>query len=152
MGPNQKKDCQKPRCCTFRDQSIEDLKEFEKTQPQIIVRRDSSPSPGIADDARREEKERIEDENVEHLEGNDANSPVQPEPRRRNRERRPSTRYPEEEYELIADTGEPQNYREVLSSDQKEEWKKAMPAEMQSLNEKYTYDIVELPKGHRALT
>ena len=82
---------------------------------------------------------------------NDANSPIQPEPRRSNRERRISTRYPEEEYELIADTEEPQNYRQVLTNNDQEEWEKVMQDEIKSLHENYTYDLVELPKGKRAL-
>ncbi|KAK9697582.1 hypothetical protein RND81_08G046600, partial [Saponaria officinalis] len=81
----------------------------------------------------------------------ETNASEQPQLRRGNRERRPSTRYSPEEYELIADEGEPQNYKEVLSSDYKEDWEKAMQEEMQSLHDNYTYDLVELPKGKRAL-
>ncbi|KAK9665101.1 hypothetical protein RND81_14G090300, partial [Saponaria officinalis] len=72
--------------------------------------------------------------------------------RRGERERRPSTRYSPNEYELnIADEGEPQSYREVLASDDKDEWLKAMQDDIQSLHENCTYDLVELPKGKRAL-
>ncbi|KAK9690068.1 hypothetical protein RND81_09G102500, partial [Saponaria officinalis] len=81
----------------------------------------------------------------------ETNAPEQPQLRRGDRERRPSTRYSPEEYELIADEGEPQNYKEVLTSDYKEDWEKAMQEEMQSLHDNYTYDLVELPKGKRAL-
>jgi len=35
--------------------------------------------------------------------------------------------------------------------DQKNEWQEAMQEEMKSLHLNHTYDLVELPKGKRAL-
>lgn len=52
---------------------------------------------------------------------------------------------------MLTDEGEPQNYKEAISDSHKEEWKRAMQEEMQSLHENHTYELVELPKGRRAL-
>ena len=38
-----------------------------------------------------------------------------------------------------------------MANEHKEKWQSAMQDEMDSLHENYTYDLVELPKGKRAL-
>ena len=52
---------------------------------------------------------------------------------------------------MLTDEGEPQSYKEAITHTHKEEWIKAMQEEMQSLHENHTYELVELPKGRRAL-
>ena len=42
-------------------------------------------------------------------------------------------------------------YEEAMTNEQKEKWLVAMQDKMGSLHENYTYDLVELPKGKRAL-
>ncbi|KAL4379562.1 hypothetical protein GQ457_02G035640 [Hibiscus cannabinus] len=75
----------------------------------------------------------------------------QPELRRSVREIRPSNRYPPLEYVTVVNEGEPQSFDQAMEDDHKEEWLKAMQEEMQYLHENQTYDLVELPKGRRAL-
>ncbi|CAL9017851.1 unnamed protein product [Prunus brigantina] len=72
-------------------------------------------------------------------------------PRRSTRVRRPPSRYSPDDYVLLTDGGEPECYKEALTHDQHDEWLKAMHEEMQSLHENHTYDLVNLPKGRRAL-
>ena len=45
----------------------------------------------------------------------------------------------------------PQTYSEAINSDKSAEWKKAMDSEMASLKENDTWDVVELPKGAKAI-
>ncbi|CAL2270428.1 unnamed protein product [Prunus armeniaca] len=72
-------------------------------------------------------------------------------PRRSTRVRRPPSRYSPNDYVLLIDGGELECYEEALTHDQQDEWLKAMHEEMQSLHENHTYDLVNLPKGRRAL-
>ncbi|CAL9016331.1 unnamed protein product [Prunus brigantina] len=72
-------------------------------------------------------------------------------PRRSTRVRRPPSRYSLDDYVLLTDGGEPECYKEALTHDQQDEWLKAMHEEMQSLHENHTYDLVNLPKGRRAI-
>ena len=51
----------------------------------------------------------------------------------------------------MTDEGEPECYDEAIADEHKEKWLSAMQDEMDSLHENYTYDLVELPKGKRAL-
>ncbi|WJX83794.1 hypothetical protein P8452_66428 [Trifolium repens] len=71
--------------------------------------------------------------------------------RRSTRDRRPSVRYPSNEYVYLTDGGEPENFKEVLEDENKKEWMDAMEDEMQSLRENNTFELVKLPKGKRAL-
>ena len=71
--------------------------------------------------------------------------------RRSTRNQQPSKRYSTNEYVLLSDGGEPESYQEVMLHDQKNQWLEAMQDEMKSLHENHTYDLVELPKGKRAL-
>ena len=52
----------------------------------------------------------------------------------------------------MIDEGESECYDEAISDEHKEKWWSAMQDEMDFLHENYTYDLVELPKGKRALT
>jgi len=67
------------------------------------------------------------------------------------RRRKPSSKYSEEDYITLTDNGEPQNFSEAKETIEKGDWIKAMEEEINSLHENYTYDMVELPKGRKAL-
>ena len=75
----------------------------------------------------------------------------EPQIRRTNRESRPSSKYPPSEHVLIIDEGEPENFQEVQTHADKVSWMKAMQEEMHSLLKNDTYELVELPKGRKAL-
>ena len=75
----------------------------------------------------------------------------EPQIRRTNRESRPSSKYPSSEYVLITDEGEPVNFQEVQTHADKVSWMKAMQEEMHSLLKNDSYELVELPKGRKAL-
>ena len=77
--------------------------------------------------------------------------PSEPPVRRSTRERQPSSRYSSHEYAMLTDGGEPENFTEAMSHDQKEKWLQAMKEEMESLQENHTYDLVNLPQGRRML-
>ena len=79
--------------------------------------------------------------------------PLEEEPqlRQTSREHKPSTRYPSSEYILIADEGEPESFQEVQSHKDKDYWIKSMQEEMNSLWKNDTYELIELPKGRKAL-
>ncbi|CAI7923146.1 unnamed protein product [Closterium sp. NIES-53] len=48
--------------------------------------------------------------------------------------------------------GEPATLKEALESSDAEEWKKAMEIELKSIEENDTWELVELPEGHKAIT
>ncbi|CAI7907442.1 unnamed protein product [Closterium sp. NIES-53] len=48
--------------------------------------------------------------------------------------------------------GEPAALKEALESSDAEEWKKAMESELKSIEENGTWELVELPKGRKAIT
>ncbi|CAI7795225.1 unnamed protein product [Closterium sp. NIES-54] len=48
--------------------------------------------------------------------------------------------------------GEPATLKEALESSDAEEWKKAMESELKSIEENSTWELVELPKGRKAIT
>ncbi|CAI7849931.1 unnamed protein product, partial [Closterium sp. NIES-54] len=48
--------------------------------------------------------------------------------------------------------GEPGTLKEALESSDAEEWKKAMESELKSIEEKSTWELVELPEGRSAIT
>ncbi|KAE8667529.1 hypothetical protein F3Y22_tig00112402pilonHSYRG00274 [Hibiscus syriacus] len=52
---------------------------------------------------------------------------------------------------VLTDEGEPQSYKEAMHDSHKEEWRRSMQEEMQSLHENHTCELVDLPKGRRAL-
>lgn len=71
--------------------------------------------------------------------------------RRTTRTRTPSARYDPDTYVLLTDGGEPECFDDVLKSEQKEQWFRAMQDEMESLYDNHTFDLVKLPKGKKAL-
>ena len=75
----------------------------------------------------------------------------EPQVMRSTRDHRPSTRYPTSEYVLIIGEREPESYQEVQSHKDKHSWMKVMHEEMNSLHKNNTYELVELPKGKKAL-
>ena len=70
---------------------------------------------------------------------------------RSTRERRLSTKYPNSEYVLITDERELENYQEVQSHKDKQNWMKATHEEMNSLHKNNIYELVELPRSKKAL-
>ena len=72
--------------------------------------------------------------------------------RRSTREKRSSTHYSRKEYILLTDMGEPEGYDKVMLDTHRDRWVEAMEDEMKSLHENDTYELVELPKGKKALT
>ena len=68
------------------------------------------------------------------------------------REKWSSTRYSPNEYILLTDMGEPKGYDEVMLDTHRDRWVEAMEDDMKSLHENGTYELVELPKGKKALT
>lgn len=80
--------------------------------------------------------------------------PRTPEPtlRRSSREHRAPDRYsPALHYLLLTDSGEPECYAEAVKSVDSSKWELAMDDEMDSLKSNNTWDLVELPKGKKAL-
>lgn len=71
--------------------------------------------------------------------------------RRSERGLKPSTRYDPSEYVLLTDGGEPESYDEALDDEHKDKWFGAMDEEMDSFEENHTFELVELPKGKKAL-
>ena len=71
--------------------------------------------------------------------------------RRTSRVPRPSSRYSPHEYLLLTDGGEPSCYEEALSDQHKDQWLDAMHDEINSLYENSTFELVNLPKGKKAL-
>ena len=55
------------------------------------------------------------------------------------------------QYVLVTDEDDPKCYKETIVDEHKKRWQSAMQEEMNSLHERCTYDLVELPKGKRAL-
>ena len=52
---------------------------------------------------------------------------------------------------ILTDAGEPESYQEVVKSEQKRKWLVAMYEEMNALQKNHTYDLMQLPKGMKAL-
>ncbi|CAI7779652.1 unnamed protein product [Closterium sp. NIES-54] len=48
--------------------------------------------------------------------------------------------------------GEPATPKEALESSDAQEWKKAIESELKSIEENDTWELVELPEGHKAIT
>ena len=67
------------------------------------------------------------------------------------RERRAPRRFPDVEHVLLTDEGEPESFEEAKDDTHSQKWLSAMQDEMDSLHENHTYELVELPKGKRAL-
>ena len=52
---------------------------------------------------------------------------------------------------MLTDRGEPGTYQEAILHESKKEWAKVMQEEVRSLLENYTYYLVKLPQGKKAL-
>ena len=52
---------------------------------------------------------------------------------------------------LLTDEGEPESFEETQEDTNSRKWLSAMQDDMDSLHENHTYELVELPKGKRAL-
>ena len=63
----------------------------------------------------------------------------------------PSRKYNSEDYALLTEEGEPENFEEALCDKEKVKWLKAMEEEMESLKKNSTYEIVKAPKEKRVL-
>ena len=145
----------------FEDQTIEDIQRSEK--PRIRASRSRNPQEQHDNTEERTERNdadtgegAMHDQNDQEMDeeehpNQEEDSSTQSETRRSTRDRRPSTRYSQDEYVTLTDEGEPQSYKEAIVDTHKTEWVKAMQDEMQSLHENHTYELVELPKGRRAL-
>ena len=60
-------------------------------------------------------------------------------------------RYPSSEYVLLTDEGELWSFYNVQNLKDKESWAEAMHEEITSLKKNNTFELVELPKGRKAL-
>ncbi|KAL3830794.1 hypothetical protein ACJIZ3_019596 [Penstemon smallii] len=90
-----------------------------------------------------EPEERVEQENANQL-----HSPT-PVLRRSSRPHVPNRRYMD--YVLLTDGGEPESYDEACQIGDAGEWELAMKDEMKSLISNQTWELVELPRGKKAL-
>jgi len=151
----------------FEDQTIEDIDKVEKPDSQIdesLV--DVDPVP-IIDTSFAHEGTQDNEQGVEPIDVPIGDVVVDHQPtnaemtnldapetscRRSTREKRSSTRYSPNEYILLTDMGEPEGYDEVMLDTHRDRWVEAMEDEMKSLHENGTYELVELPKGKKALT
>ena len=52
---------------------------------------------------------------------------------------------------LLTDEGEPESFEEAKDDTHSQRWLSSMQDEMDSLHENHMYELVELPKGNRAL-
>lgn len=144
----------------MEDQTIEDAKmEKGHKKPSSDGSNDSdaitepSPEEGqVQTDAADNE---VPTEDIDH--GDVGEQPPQQVPavppvlRRSDRDCHSSKRYNPQEYKLLTDASEPESYRKVEDSDQKQDRLKAMQDEMDSLKKNHTYDLVKLPKGKKPL-
>ena len=65
--------------------------------------------------------------------------------------RRAPRRFPDAEHVLLIDEGEPESFEEAKEDTHSRKWLSTMQDEMDSLHENHIYELVELPKGKRAL-
>uniref|UniRef100_A0A2N9HLM6 Integrase catalytic domain-containing protein n=1 Tax=Fagus sylvatica TaxID=28930 RepID=A0A2N9HLM6_FAGSY len=165
--PKKKKMIRSRDVVFHENENIKDFEKSEKSKSTVEGVSDLTPtssSSDIATDIEEVQVENYGDEPV-GVDGDDAidtegveqeEQPIPPEMeepqvRRFTREHRPSTRYSTSEYVLITDEGEPESFQEVQSHKDKQSWMKAMHEEMDSLHKNNTYELVELPKGKKAL-
>lgn len=148
----------------FEDQTIQDIKKMEKPklkvsydQSPLVVNKSGGETPQTEPDQDIQLDETIEEppqeEQPDQVMEDQSGEDVQHEPqvRRSTRERQPSRRYFSDEYINLTDEGEPQSFAEAIEMEEKDKWLQAMEEEIQSLKENQTYDLVELPKGRKAL-
>ena len=107
------------------------------------------------DDGERDGQDALQEEGDAHQapveEIEDDVAPTTVSPRRSVRDRRPSMKYPSDEFVLLSDEAEPESYADAMEDENRKKWIEAMQDEMNSLHENHTYELVKLPKGKRAL-
>ncbi|KAL0404121.1 UNVERIFIED_CONTAM: Retrovirus-related Pol polyprotein from transposon TNT 1-94 [Sesamum radiatum] len=126
--------------------------------PELFMRNNEEVPEGNSEsEAEIEENEETE-ESAEQGEpepspdtNEDSSSQMVPVVRRSERGHIPSKRYPSSEYLLLTEDGEPESFQEIESHKDKEKWLIAMQQELESLHKNQTYELVELPKGKKAL-
>ena len=157
----------------IEDQTIEDIDKAERSSTSSdgdLV--DIDPIPMMDDDTQEsasQQEEQHEDVGEPLIVDDASNDVVLPETglergeqlplqevanqplRRSTRERRSSTRYPSSEYVLLTNEGEPESFHDVQTLKDKDSWVEAMHEEINSLKKNNTFELVELPKGRRAL-
>ena len=60
-------------------------------------------------------------------------------------------RFPDEDRVVLTDEGEPESFEEAKNDTHNRKWLSAMQEEMDSLHENHTYELIELPRGKKAL-
>ena len=125
----------------FEDQTIEDIKkkvEIKKIEEYPV---NMEPVPLLVS------------QNEGGASDDDTNEPpvVQPTLRRSSTGQVESRIYPSNEYVTLTEGGEPECYEKAISGEYKENWVEAMQEEMKSLQDNNTFELVQLPKGKRAL-
>lgn len=136
---------------TQRSDSLADLDPVPPRQMQAEVNDDDQYGTGDVDSSPTEVE--MGTDAQEQSPESDVSIEVLPEIplRRSTRDRRPTSRYPSDEYVSLTDGGEPECYVEAMEDEHKNEWIDAMQDEMKSLYENNTFELVKLPKGKRAL-
>ena len=76
---------------------------------------------------------------------------VDQQPRRSEREWKPTDRYGDWVSFVADEAQDPLTYHEAMSRDDSKEWRKAMENEMQSLHENDVWNLEELPAGRKAI-
>ena len=115
----------------MEDQTIVDFGKLEKpkSSSEELVDSDIICPPMVPIDDNRG----VQVDDTSLVDENSTELSVEPRLRRSTRERQPSTRYSASEYVMLVDGGEPENYQEILSHENKGEWLSAMQNEMKSL-------------------
>jgi transposase InsO family protein len=103
---------------------------------------------GSQEDKENHEENLVEDENAEQ---NEDNIVVEQSVRRSQRERRRPDYYGAWIHSAKVVDKEPVSVEEALSGPEKQEWRKAMEREVQSMNQSDVWDLVELPNDRRAI-
>ena len=176
MGSNYQKIIRSKDVVFFEDQTIEDLDQVKKPKPFNEEQVDLGPvSPNSI--GYNEHRKVVQEEWVDTVDRNDefavddveenptvdnhgleqkqeqatSELPIETWLRRSTSDRQPSRRYTSDQYLLLSNGGKPESYQEILLHDEKKEWLRAMHEEMKSLHKNNTYELMELPKGKRAL-
>ena len=74
-----------------------------------------------------------------------------PQVRRLTRDHMPLVRYSTSKCILLTDKREPESFQEVQTHRDRYSWVQAMQDEINSLHKNNTYELVDLPKGKKAL-
>ena len=139
----------------LENETAEDPKEQESDEFSDVDAPLASNSKVTIEGHGEPEEQQVPQHTDEQVEDAQSEEPVQssqePQVRRSTRPPQPSKRYSDREYVLLTDGGEPEDYYEAVESQHNKEWMEAMEDEMSSLQENGTYELVELPKGKRAL-